>query len=101
MPNSKDGHFITLKQTGELVIVDDKGRELDKAFRVPYGAILRMKSGTKVKKGNILIEWDPHVMPILAEKTGKVVFKDIEIGTTMRGRRYKRCYGIHYHRAHW
>ena len=84
MPNSKDGHFITLKQTGELVIVDDKGRELDKAFRVPYGAILRMKSGTKVKKGNILIEWDPHVMPILAEKTGKVVFKDIEIGTTMR-----------------
>ena len=43
-----------------------------------------MASGTKVKKGNILVEWDPHVMPILAEKTGSVVFKDIEIGTTMR-----------------
>ena len=84
LPGTKAGHFITLKQTGELVIVDDKDRELDKAFRVPYGATLRITSGTKVKKGNILVEWDPHVMPILAEKTGTVVFKDIEIGTTMR-----------------
>jgi DNA-directed RNA polymerase subunit beta' len=84
LPEKKDGRLIALKQTGELVIVDDKGRELDKAFRVPYGSILRNASGTKVKKGNILIEWDPHVMPILAEKTGAVVFKDIEIGTTVR-----------------
>ena len=84
LPGTKSGHFITLKQTGELVIVDDKGRELDKAFRVPYGATLRVTSGTKVKKGNILVEWDPHVMPILAEKSGTVVFKDIEIGITMR-----------------
>ena len=84
LPENKNGHLITLKQTGELVIVDDKGRELDKAFRVPYGATVRMASGTKVKKGIILVEWDPHVMPILAEKTGIVVFKDIEIGTTLR-----------------
>jgi DNA-directed RNA polymerase subunit beta' len=84
LPENTTGHLITLKQTGELVILDDKGRELDKAFRVPYGATVRMASGTKVKKGNILVEWDPHVMPILAEKTGNVVFKDIEIGTTMR-----------------
>ncbi len=84
LPENNAGHLITLKQTGELFIVDDKGREIDKAFRVPYGAILRMASGTKVKKGNILVEWDPHVMPILAEKTGTVVFKDIEIGTTLR-----------------
>jgi len=84
LPSGTTGHFITLKQTGELVILDDKGRELDKAFRVPYGATVRAKSGSKIKKGNILVEWDPHVQPILAEKTGVVVFKDIEIGTTMR-----------------
>ena len=84
LPGNKDGHLIALKQTGELVIVDDKGRELDNAFRVPYGATIRVPSGTKVKKGNILIEWDPHVLPILAEKTGSVVFQDIELGTTLR-----------------
>jgi DNA-directed RNA polymerase subunit beta' len=84
LPGSKKNELIALKQTGELVIVDDKGRELDKAFRVPYGATIRMKSGSKVKKGNILIEWDQHVMPILAEKNGTVVFKDVELGTTLR-----------------
>ncbi|MCH2147694.1 MAG: DNA-directed RNA polymerase subunit beta', partial [Phycisphaerales bacterium] len=51
LPGNKDGHLIALKQTGELVIVDDKGRELDNAFRVPYGATIRVPSGTKVKKG--------------------------------------------------
>ena len=84
LPDNKDGHLVTLKQTGELVIVDDKGRELEKAFRVPYGATIRMASGSKVKKGNIIVEWDPHVMPTLAEKSGTVVFKDIEIGMTLR-----------------
>jgi DNA-directed RNA polymerase subunit beta' len=83
-PDATDGQLIALKQTGELVILDDKGRELDKAFRVPYGSIIRVPSDSKVKKGNILIEWDPHVLPILAEKTGSIVFKDIEIGTTLR-----------------
>jgi DNA-directed RNA polymerase subunit beta' len=83
-PDATDGQLIALKQTGELVILDDKGRELDKAFRVPYGSIIRVPSDSKVKKGNILIEWDPHVLPILAEKTGSIVFKDIEVGTTVR-----------------
>ena len=84
LPNNTDGHLIVLKRTGELIIVDDKGRELDNAFRIPYGASVRVKSGTKVKKGNILVEWDPHRTPILAEKTGKIVFQDIELGTTLR-----------------
>jgi len=84
MPGAKKGELIALKQTGELVIVDDKGRELDKAFRVPYGATLLLESGSKVKKGKILVEWDQHVMPILAEKNGTVVFKDVELGTTLR-----------------
>ncbi len=84
LPGSKKNELVALKQTGELVIVDDKGRELDNAFRVPYGATIRMESGSKVKKGNILVEWDQHVMPILAEKSGTVTFKDVELGTTLR-----------------
>jgi DNA-directed RNA polymerase subunit beta' len=84
LPGNTKGSLVALKQNGELVIVDDKNRELDKSFRVPYGAVILLKSGTKVKKGKILIEWDQHVMPILAEKSGTVVFKDVELGTTLR-----------------
>jgi DNA-directed RNA polymerase subunit beta' len=75
--------LITLKRNGELVVMDDKGRELEK-FKIPYGAIVRAVPGSKVKKGQVMVEWDPHRTPILAEKSGVVKFKDIEIGETVR-----------------
>ncbi len=74
---------IALKRTGEVALLDDKNRELEK-YKVPYGAILHLKTGDKAKKGQILVEWDPHRTPILAEKSGTVRFKDIEIGETVR-----------------
>ncbi len=75
--------LVTLKRNGELSILDERGRELEK-FKVPYGAMIRTPTGTKVKKGQVLVEWDPHRIPILAEKSGIVRFKDIEIGETVR-----------------
>ena len=84
LPDNNEGHFVSLKRTGELVLVDDKKREVDKSFTVPSGAVIRITDGTKVRKGQILVEWDPHRIPILAEKSGAVRFQDIEIGSTVR-----------------
>jgi DNA-directed RNA polymerase subunit beta' len=79
-----EGPVLTaLKRNGEIAVVDEKGRELEK-YKVPYGAILRVKPGEKVKRGQLLVEWDPHRTPILAEKSGVVRFKDIDIGETVR-----------------
>jgi DNA-directed RNA polymerase subunit beta' len=75
--------IITLKRNGEIGLLDDKGRELEK-YKIPYGATIKFPAGTKVKKGQILVEWDPHRVPILAEKTGIVKFKDIDVGETVR-----------------
>ena len=75
--------IIALKRNGEIALMDDKGRELEK-FKVPYGATIKTPHGTKVKKGQVLVEWDPHRIPILAEKSGVVRFKDIEVGETVR-----------------
>jgi len=81
---TENGTILTaLKRNGEIAVVDDKGRELEK-FKVPYGSDIRHASGTKVKKGQILLEWNPHRTPILAEKAGTVRFKDIRIGETVR-----------------
>jgi DNA-directed RNA polymerase subunit beta' len=78
------GKVLTaLKRNGEIVVLDDKGRELER-YKVPYGAVLKAPSGAKIRKGQTLVEWDPHRMPILAEKSGVVRFKDIEIGETVR-----------------
>jgi DNA-directed RNA polymerase subunit beta' len=84
---------VTLKRNGEIVIVDDKNRELEK-FKVPYGAFVLVPEGAKVKPGARLVMWDQHRVPILAEANGTVRFQDIEEGETVRieseraGKRY-------------
>jgi DNA-directed RNA polymerase subunit beta' len=75
--------FVVLKRNGEIVIVDEKDRELDK-FKVPYGAVIEAVEGQEVKAGDVLFGWDPHRTPILAEKNGKIAFIDIIEGETIR-----------------
>ncbi|MBI1337993.1 MAG: DNA-directed RNA polymerase subunit beta' [Phycisphaera sp.] len=75
--------LVALKRNGEVLINDDKGRELEK-FKIQYGAYIHVKTGDKIKKGQLLVNWDPHRTPILAEKAGKVKFEDIVIGETVR-----------------
>ncbi|MFK7961224.1 MAG: DNA-directed RNA polymerase subunit beta' [Phycisphaerales bacterium] len=75
--------IVTLKRNGDVAVVDDLGRELEK-YRVPYGAVIKIPAGAAVKKNQIIVEWDPHRTPILAEKAGLVRFVDIEMGETVR-----------------
>jgi len=75
--------LIVLKRNGEMIIIDDKDRELDR-FKVPYGAIVSVEDDQKVKGGEILFSWDPHRTPILAEVSGKIAFVDIIDGETIR-----------------
>ena len=86
-------HLVALKRNGELALLDEKGREVEK-YHVPYGSIILAPEGTKVKPGMRLVSWDPHRVPILAEAPGLVRFQDIEEGETVRieaeraGKRY-------------
>jgi DNA-directed RNA polymerase subunit beta' len=75
--------IVVLKRNGELVIVDEKGRELSRD-KVPYGAIIRVEDGGEVARNDVLCEWDPHLLPILAEVAGFVRFQDVAEGETVR-----------------
>ncbi|MHC4213103.1 MAG: DNA-directed RNA polymerase subunit beta', partial [Planctomycetota bacterium] len=74
---------VALKRNGEVVLVDDKTRELDR-FKVPYGATVLVDDGKKVKAGDKLFRWDPHRTPILAEVGGIIRFVDVLEGETIR-----------------
>jgi DNA-directed RNA polymerase subunit beta' len=76
-------HIVVLKKNGEIAVKDAKGRELEKQ-KVPYGANLLVKEGDTVKGGQEIARWDPHRLPILAEKEGRVKFEDIQEGETAR-----------------
>ena len=75
--------LVSLKRNGEIAILDEKGRELEKS-KIQYGAYILTKPGEKVKKGQMLVKWDPHRTPILAEKAGLVRFEDVKLGQTVR-----------------
>ncbi|HEY5043211.1 MAG TPA: DNA-directed RNA polymerase subunit beta', partial [Verrucomicrobiae bacterium] len=79
----EDGNNIVLNKNGSVSIIGEDGRELEN-HNIVIGAIISFKDGAKVKKADTLVQWDPHNMPILSEKAGKVKFHDIIEGVTMK-----------------
>ncbi len=80
---NKEGTNVVLARNGEITLLDPKGRELEK-FEVPTGATLMVEDNEEVKAGQILCQWDPHSIPILAEVDGKVRYEDVIEGETVR-----------------
>jgi DNA-directed RNA polymerase subunit beta' len=78
----KRGRRLAMARSGELVLSDKDGRELE-VHRLPYGATLAFEDGTKVKAGDRLAEWDPFTMPVITEKPGVVKFQDLLDGKTL------------------
>ena len=80
---NEQGEQVVLARNGEIAIVDAKGAELEK-FDIPAGAILKVKDNDEVKAGALLVQWDPHSIPILSEVAGKVRYEDVVEGETLR-----------------
>jgi DNA-directed RNA polymerase subunit beta' len=74
---------VVLKRSGELALLDPKGREIEK-YKVPYGALMQVEDGQICSVGKLLFSWDPHRTPILAEVSGQIAFVDIIEGETIR-----------------
>jgi len=79
---SKAGDLVVMNRNGQIIIVDEKGREKER-YSVVYGAKLKVEEGTPVTLGQILVEWDPYTFAILTEIGGTVTFKDLHEGLTL------------------
>ncbi len=78
-----DGRQIVMSRACEVLLIDAKGQERAR-HKVPYGARLMVDDGYNVKKGQKIAEWDPYTIPIITEKSGKAVFKDMVEGVSIR-----------------
>ena len=79
--DSNDNH-INLSRNAYLCILQE-GKEKAK-HRLPYGAKLNVKDKQKISKNELLAEWDPFTIPIISQKGGYVIFKDLEDGVSTR-----------------
>jgi len=77
-----DGLEVVLNQNAQAVLVDKNGEE--RRYQLRSGATLHVKDGEEVKAKALIAEWDPHVTPIISEKSGIVRFEDIVEEETMR-----------------
>ncbi|GAB4243495.1 MAG: DNA-directed RNA polymerase subunit beta' [Deltaproteobacteria bacterium] len=80
---NREKNLVAMNRNGFLVLVDENNREREK-YQIPYGAVLMVADGEKVKDGARLAEWDPYNIPILTEVGGEIKFGDIIEGVTMR-----------------
>jgi len=70
-------------RNGEVIIIDQKERELEK-YTIPNGAVLLVNENDDIKIGQVICQWDPLSVPLLAEVGGKVRYEDFIEGDSIR-----------------
>jgi DNA-directed RNA polymerase subunit beta' len=82
LAHKKDNTVVVMNRHGELVVMDDTGREREH-HRLVYGAVLKVEDGGRVRAGEVVAEWDPFATPILTEVGGIVRYGDLVEGVTV------------------
>jgi DNA-directed RNA polymerase subunit beta' len=57
------------------------------SLAIPNGSIRMVEEGQMVKAGQVVVKWDPHMIPIIAEVGGRIRFDEIVEGETLRKER--------------
>ncbi|BBM36723.1 DNA-directed RNA polymerase subunit beta' [Pseudoleptotrichia goodfellowii] len=69
---NEKGIEVVVSQTGRIIVGKHR-------YEVPSGSVLKVKDGESVKKGQVLVEFDPYQVPIITSESGKVEFRDIYV----------------------
>ncbi|MBC8294690.1 MAG: DNA-directed RNA polymerase subunit beta', partial [Pelagibacterales bacterium] len=80
--NNKSKILISVSRSGIITILDINGKEKER-YKIPYGAIIKIKEDKTVKIGDNIAEWDPHNHPIISEIEGKIKYIDLIEGITV------------------
>jgi len=75
---------IVISRTTEMRIVDEGTGITLTTGNIPYGSKLYFAPGSKVKKGDVICEWDPYNAVIISEFSGKAEFENIIEDVTYR-----------------
>jgi len=73
---------IVISRTSEIKLTDAKTGIVLSTNNIPYGSVLSIKNGAKIKKGDVICSWDPYNGVIVSEFTGKIAYENIEQGVT-------------------
>jgi len=75
---------VVVGRSGEMRIIDANTRLTLTTGNIPYGSQVYVKNNAKVKKGELICDWDPYNAVIVSEFAGKIEFENVEEGVTYR-----------------
>jgi len=75
---------VVIGRAAEMKIVDPKTKVVLTTSNIPYGSQFHAKKNAKIKKGDLICNWDPYNAVILTEVDGKVAFENFELGLTYK-----------------
>lgn len=80
----KDGNKvdIVISRTSEIKLIDKKTGITLSTNNIPYGSTIYVKNGSKLKKDDVVCQWDPYNGVIISEFAGKIKYENIEQGVT-------------------
>ena len=73
----KEKTLTAMNRIGSVQILDSKKRE-KAVYPVAYGSKVMVSDGQRIKKGELLLQWDPFANAILANEEGLIELKDLE-----------------------
>ena len=80
---TRENDYVVMNRHGEVHVLDEQNRSRGK-YTVPYGAHLKVSDNSSIKRGQLIAEWDPFSIPILAEVDGIIKYGDIIEGKSMK-----------------
>ena len=75
---------VVIGRLAEMRIIDPTTKMMLTNANIPYGAKLFFENGSKVKKGDVICEWDPFNAVIVSEVGGKVQYVNLTENVTYR-----------------
>ncbi len=82
----KDGtaKTVVVGRSAEAKVIEDKTGVVLGTYNIPYGSIMNMKPGDKIKRGDSICTWDPYNAVMLTDSDGEIRYVNIEEGITYR-----------------
>ena len=68
---------VVVSRLAEFRIIDPTTKIVLLSHNIPYGSKLFFKNGDAIKKGDVIIEWDPFNAVIVSEVSGKIEFESL------------------------
>ena len=75
---------VVIGRSAEMRIIDANTKIVLTTGNIPYGSQVYVNNLAKVKKGDLICDWDPYNAVIVSEFAGKIEFENVEEGITFR-----------------